>query len=154
MKGLDNLGQNPLKGLFMWRCALRGKNRGKAAAYRHLLILMELSETICLRQGLVLNILLEGRWNCSRLFFLFVLKGGSSSNEKKKQYCRILYNICTESGLGCDYTFWIEVTTSFLNKIICLKAQKSPLMEILNRSAMWSSVLSAAPPVHYGGVSS
>lgn len=119
-KGLDNLGQNPLKGLFMWRCALRGRNRGKAAAYRHLLILMELSETICQQQGLVLNILLEGRWKCLLFFFLFVWKGGSSSNREN--------NIAAFQHM---HRIWIRMSLHLLNKrgnyslnrIECLKAQ-------------------------------
>lgn len=64
MRGQANLGQNPLKGLIVWRCALKCKARGKAVgvgAHTHLLILMELSEPICRHQGLVLNISPRGR---------------------------------------------------------------------------------------------
>lgn len=134
----------------MWRCALRGRNRGKAAAYRHLLILMELSETICQQQGLVLNILLEGRWKCLLFFFFICLKRWLKFKQRK-QYCSF-FNICIEFGLGCHYTFWIKEATILWTKLNAWKHNSPLLIEYFNRSAMWSSVMSVAPPAHYDRV--
>lgn len=63
-----------------------------------------------------------------------------------------LFNICIEFGLGCHYTFWIKEATILWTELNAWKHNSPLLIEYFNRSAMWSSVMSVAPPAHYDRV--
>lgn len=74
MEAECNLGQAPPKGLFMPSYALRCTEKGKAVAFPHLLILMELSEPMSVPRPCAKHIAAGKVIILSLLFLLWKIK--------------------------------------------------------------------------------